>query len=90
MRQDAIFADVPGGGTDPLAFVTKDSNVGLSQAQVINGAQGQCKIYLLPADTISLSLGDYAYDVRVDVGGNTYTVVRDTLKLRGNITRPLP
>ena len=52
----------------------------------INTALGLITAVIIPEDTISLTPGEYYYDVQIKSSTKTYTVVSDTLELKGDVT----
>ena len=70
--------------------VTKTSD-NVNEIEIMDQTQeltkGQCRIYLVAADTEFLAPGVYAYAVKVVTGGgDTYTVVRGRFFLKGPAT----
>lgn len=53
-----------------------------AEGQIGSADQGECFFYILPADTASLAIAQYVYDVSVELAdGNQYTTVEGVLNL---------
>lgn len=59
------------GGTLIFQKVTSNS----AQGAIGSADQGQVLFYLLPADTSTLTAGQYVWDISIVVGGKTYLAV---------------
>lgn len=65
------------GGSEDEIHVTDPSN-------------GVLEIYLVPADTESVDPATYVYDVQVTlISGKTYTVVRDKITFKEDVTKAM-
>jgi hypothetical protein len=61
---------------DEQNTIQKDSDVGPAEVEIVAAKEGRAEIKLVPADTRSLSLGKYVFDVWVVlVGGERHLVV---------------
>jgi hypothetical protein len=64
-----------GGSDDEIKIATPSTN-------------GQAQVYLVPDDTDPINPGVYSYDVQVVLGnGKTYTVVRDQIIFKEDVTK---
>lgn len=48
---------------------------------------GKVEVYIVPADTENIDPATYRYDIQVIVGGKTYTVVRDQITFKEDVTK---
>ena len=65
-----------------VALIAKHTNVP-AEGQIGAANQGEMFFYLVPADTSSLDIRQYVFDVRVTLsGGKTYTVLDGTIDLQ--------
>lgn len=63
---------------------------GDTEIKVTNVAGGQLDVYLVPADTENVDMGTYDYGIRVTLAnGKTYTIVRDKITLKEDVTKTL-
>ena len=70
----------------------KTANAGGSdaQAKVINGSTGKAEVYIVPADTLEMNPGTYIYDIQVTLAnGKTYTITRDKITFKEDVTKAL-
>lgn len=64
-----------------VAVITKHTNVA-GEGQIGAADEGEMFFYLLPADTVSLDIRQYVFDVRVTLStGKTYTIIEGIIDL---------
>lgn len=68
--------------SDTVATIQKSTAVS-AQGQIGSPDQGEMFFYLVPADTATLAIRQYVYDVRVTLStGKAYTVLEGTINLQ--------
>lgn len=60
----------------------KELNDGISKVET-----GKYRVRVAPADTASLEIGDYYYDLQIGVNSDIYTILRGKLTIEYEITR---
>ena len=58
-----------------------------TEIEMSDPSVGEMMIYLLPTDTENLNPQNYIYDVQIIINEETYTVIKHTLRLIGDVTR---
>jgi len=76
---------------DANALISKKNTAaggGDSEIRVTDAAAGRAEVYIVPDDTENMDPGIYVYDVQVTLAdGKTYTIVRDRITLKEDVTK---
>jgi hypothetical protein len=71
--------------SDSVATIQK-STANASEGLIGAADNGECFFYLVPADTSSLDIAQYVFDVRITLSsGKTYTVLEGVMNLLENV-----
>lgn len=61
---------------------------GDDEIEVTDAAGGKAEIYIVPDDTLSFDPGTYLYDIQVQLAnGKTYTITRDKITFKEDVTK---
>ena len=64
------------------------SSIDEGEIKITNPAGGMCEVYIKPADTSKLPVGNYVYEVKVeDAAGRLYTVAMDEFVIKHVVKR---
>lgn len=66
--------------------IQKDSNNGITEVEFTIPLTGEALIKLLPADTNTKEIGSYKFDVEMQLGGKTSTLLVGFFKLKEDVT----
>lgn len=60
------------------------------EIDITDATGGRAEVYIVPADTLNMNPGTYIYDVQVTLAnGKTYTVTRDKITFKEDVTKAL-
>jgi hypothetical protein len=81
-----------GDPDDQSIFQKKDAAAGGgdTEIKILDAPGGSAEVYIVPADTLNVSPGNYMWDVQVTLAnGKTYTVLRGRVTFKEDVTKTL-
>ena len=66
--------------------LTKDSDVGDVEVEITDGPNGEAQIKIVPADTTSLEVASYRFDIEMTLSSKVYTLSSGFFRLKQDLT----